>query len=227
MCTCCIWKLRALTSLRAMVVGVRRAGGRKGSVVNAPDGSPAEGSEGAHLCPPLVKRLQGSQMPDCEPLPVDTYPKCQSRRAPQTHFTLWQGRGENRGSKRSKNCFFMYIFFPFPPLALSVSISASNEELPWTWSAGHQSKKTPLSHSAPAAAALLPVSASSHCIGIYSVPICAKPWRLYDVDLFLEQNWTSTKATFPSSFHFFALPFLRSSLLSFRLIYGYFMISCP
>lgn len=59
--------------------GSRERGGEVGSVVNAPDGSPAEGSEGAHLYPPLVKRLQGSQMPDCEPLPVDTYPKCQSR----------------------------------------------------------------------------------------------------------------------------------------------------
>lgn len=68
--------------------GGRKREGRGGSAVNAPDGSPAEGSEGAHLCPPLVKRLQGSQMPDCEPLPVDTYPKCQSRREPQTHFTL-------------------------------------------------------------------------------------------------------------------------------------------
>ena len=44
---------------------------------------------------------------------------------------------------------------------------------------------------------LLPVSGSSHCIGLYSVSICAKPWRLYDVDLFFEQNWTSTKATCP------------------------------
>lgn len=87
MCAFCIWKLRVLTSLMAREAGVgeRDGEGRRGSAVNALDGSPAEGSEGAHLCPPLVKRLQGSQMPDCEPLPVDTHPECQCRREPHTH----------------------------------------------------------------------------------------------------------------------------------------------
>lgn len=103
--------------------------------MSAPDGSPAEGSEGAHLSPQLVKRLQGSQMPDCEPLPVDTYPKCQSRRKPQTH-THTHREGGRIGAGNAVGIFFLINFSP--PLALSVSVSASKEELPWTWSTGYQ-----------------------------------------------------------------------------------------
>lgn len=89
------------------------------------------------VLPPLEKRLQGSQMPDCESLPVDTYPKCQSRRQPQTHFT------KRLGAVNGVRIVFyisIYIYCSLLPLALSlsVSISASNEELPWTWSTGYQ-----------------------------------------------------------------------------------------
>lgn len=83
--------------------GVGAVGGRW--VVSAPDGSPAERNEGAHLGPQLVKQLQGSQMPDCEPLPVDTYPKCQNRRKTQT---LTQERRRNRSRNRSGDFHFFF-----------------------------------------------------------------------------------------------------------------------
>lgn len=84
-------------------------------------------------------------------------------------------------------------------------------------------------HSAPAAAAaaLLPVSASSRCIGIYSVPICAKPWKLYDVDLFFWYK-TGHLQKRRSIFSFFPqLPFFAfcSSVLSFDLWILYDFIS--
>lgn len=104
--------------------------------MSAPDGSPAERNEGAHLRPQLVKRLQGSQMPDCEPLPVDTYPKCQSRRKPHT---LTQERRRNRSRKRSGD--FQNYFF-LPPLALSISISASKKSYPGLGVPGITEKKS-------------------------------------------------------------------------------------
>lgn len=83
-------------------------------------------------------------------------------------------------------------------------------------------------HSAPAAAAaLLPVSASSRYIGIYSIPICAKPWKLYNVDLFFGTKLDIYKSGVPS-FHFFpnCLFFaFCSSVLSFDLWILYDFIS--
>lgn len=71
-------------------------------------------------------------------------------------------------------CFFFFLIFHFspPPLSCFCPYSLSQlqpkEELPWTWSTEHQLKIKPLSHSAPAIAALLTVSVSPHCFGIYA-----------------------------------------------------------
>lgn len=71
-------------------------------------------------------------------------------------------------------CFVFFLIFHFspPPLSCFCPYSLSQlqpkEELPWTWSTEHQLKIKPLSHSAPAIAALLTVSVSPHCFGIYA-----------------------------------------------------------
>lgn len=71
-------------------------------------------------------------------------------------------------------CFGFFLIFHFspPPLSCFCPYSLSQlqpkEELPWTWSTEHQLKIKPLSHSAPAIAALLTVSVSPHCFGIYA-----------------------------------------------------------
>lgn len=90
------------------------------------------------------------------------------------HALLRDGEEERIEAVKGVKIVFCFLIFHFspPPLSCFCPYSLSQlqpkEELPWTWSTEHQLKIKPLSHSAPAIAALLTVSASPHCFGIYA-----------------------------------------------------------
>lgn len=182
-CTCCIWKLRVLTSLRVMLLRLGRAGRRgerRGAGVFRREraSDPRRRAARARIS---VLRLWS----DCRGARCPTVSRCLwipilNARAGKTrrHALLRDGEEERIEAVKGVKivfcfvCFFLIFHFSPPPLSCFCPYSLfqlqPKEELPWTWSTEHQLKIKPLSHSAPAIAALLTVSASPHCFGIYA-----------------------------------------------------------